>query len=348
MKIKIYVLMILLFAGIVSAEPFSMKIDGNDIMEVDEINAGENVDYELRVEKGVKIYSIRVDSSNPVYEEFFEELLNRDYPYSEEGDIVEKGSALIPSYAPAGKTNLKITVRSSEGELIKEKDIEVKGGSKTLGIISKFVPRQTIKEIIADMQKEDPEPVKEELGVKDLSESERKELGLEEGDVPQIDEIDSSEKEVSFEDISSFVKQAAAENENLAAELKELEGEFNPSYKVKRTRYTVTHDGKTIEKTKTVLKVGGEDMLNLVVIAIIPKSYAKNVDGLEFSEKASVVEEDPIVKWTFNGLDKDQEKGYTITSEEYSDEDIVVVTSADKPGFLTKIIRKIVGMFVNA
>jgi len=87
--------------------------------------------------------------------------------------------------------------------------------------------------------------------------------------------------------------------------------------------------------SKVVVSINiDQNMKNFEVIEQIPKSVAKSVSELVFSEKVIVLEDDPIVKWDLKYAPEGQTKEYSYTvNKKIESIDSNTVAGGDKMGW---------------
>ncbi|MBI2136837.1 hypothetical protein HYU06_07230 [Candidatus Woesearchaeota archaeon] len=108
--------------------------------------------------------------------------------------------------------------------------------------------------------------------------------------------------------------------------------------------------GKAISLAKAVISiVGSEEMKDISIIEVIPKTVAQSTDELTFSEQPLIIQSDPIVQWNINQLPAGQKKEvfYIVKKKIESLESVTVAVGLkkekeiieEKPGILEEKLQ---------
>ena len=154
--------------------------------------------------------------------------------------------------------------------------------------------------------------------------------------LPKIAKL-SSDKEVQ-----KYTEKRSAVGKKL---LKKIKGKKNPDVIVTKNVYEVSKGQSSIDKSKLIfsIKAQEESLSNINLLLVIPKTVAKDINALDFSEEPEIIEKDPVIKWAFKNIPQGQTKDYAYTvSQDVQNFETLAVASADRPSWVARLIKKII------
>ncbi|MEA3430606.1 MAG: hypothetical protein U9R08_05010 [Nanoarchaeota archaeon] len=353
-KVLMISLLLLILPLAYALEDIEIKVDSAEIGSNIEFVPGTMVKVEIVKNNVLFIKNIDVDSENPVIEQVF---------YNKLSGIGTHDSAIfeVPMEMPSGNFKTTLIFDYYDKEYVhkrytKTTVIESEGGSGAAGGLSGLLSDEDAAELVNEqmnvqIERLDPELQHIELNKKDLLD-----LGIDVDDfvkgiellqqgkrgeaakfLPEINKVDSDKRTLVYEKQEIETKM-----------LRQIKGKRHPDVKVVKNIYEVINDDKSIDKSKLTYSVTAEEenINGLELLLVVPKDIAKNVKMLDFSEEPEVIEEDPVIKWAFKNIPQGQTKDYSFTvSKDVQNFDTLAAAAADSPSWLSKLIKKIVGVF---
>ncbi|MFH1641638.1 MAG: hypothetical protein ABIC04_01935 [Nanoarchaeota archaeon] len=362
MKKLIALLVTLLLSAVVAAEDISLKINDQDISSAVEIGPGSNIKFDISIAKNVLIKDLKAEAENEVIRQIIEEQLS-EFGTNERKDSVTSKSltVVLPGILPAGEHKVKVTVKFNDAEFndkTVQKDIvfNIIGGgfvNSIVGGITNSMSPEAAAEVVDLVLQRKIEPLQREPTSEEIR-SIADQLGLTQLDIQNknynIQKIESKKVEQTLTDETINNMIAAVADPNAKAALELLKGMKKPTITKNLDVYELsTKDGsKAAFQSKIIISLSyGSSLNNLNLIENVPKTVAENAADLVFSEDPVILQADPVVKWNFEHIPEGQTKEYSYTVNKKLEEiESVSVAAGAEPGFFTKIIAKIVGIFV--
>ena len=140
-------------------------------------------------------------------------------------------------------------------------------------------------------------------------------------------------------------------NDKVAMALKEIKKlDDTPLIEKELKVFEVTNEeGEIAYVTRVIIRITHTDSINdLVVVEEIPKDVAMYASDIEFLDLTEVLEEDPIVKWNFDHVPKDQAKefGYSV-DKKLDTVDSTTIAGGNEPSAVAKWIRNLFAKWFN-
>ena len=320
-----------------------------------QVNSGQELRIIFVVEEGVLVKKIKAISDNAIYDSMLNQFLTVEEFDRKEKKTETEQKFVIPGQLPStkGKITVLIEYDDLEGNSNSETsefELEITAGSDALNFLAKIMPKDAFKALLNQLTNYEVPRIDPNLQAKELDLGDYEALGLTKQDFlkgvkPKIVEIEKVEKQITIEDAKQKGDDKFQENAN------KLSGDENPQLKISAKAFTVSSGGKTITKSKVIVSIPAEQerLKEGEVVVYIPKEVASSADKLDFSEQPEILENDPVIKWSFENVPQGQVKdlAYTVDGDATKSETVAAAT-AEHPGWFTKLLLKIAQKFIGS
>jgi len=326
------------------ATDISLEINDQSTNQLVQLQHGGVFRVKLKVAPGIDISRLDISSDNKMVEALLKEKLNilDEFAVSDQEQVLKKDVAL-PSTLPAGKffVNVNINyVKNGKSFFVKQKNrfivVPKSISSRLMGFASKHLPGDVALEILNVL-----EPKKIKRLNKEVEEKDIKGMGVTLNQLQKIKEMTVEEKIIKQDTIETAVNKAMSTRAKEAIQAM-AKKKSRPIVKKSVSIYKVKGQEKSYINKIVVSVTSDNGMNSLELVEIIPKSVAESAGLLVFSERPLILESDPIVKWSFNNLPKDETKdfSYTVKTTEPVDEtQLTSVAVGKNPGLTARLVR---------
>lgn len=370
--------MLLITAAAASAQDVEILIDGSPIAKSYVAKPGGQLEVTTRIDAGVLIREVSIKSDNP----FFQEILGHAFDSAGfHRDAVaqeNKAMVILPETVPAGRSSISINIRYDKDfedrTYRTDTTLDIDGGSRILGLLSKVVTEQTATELSNWLTGYQIPRANPELTIDDLSKEDLAALGITTGDYLQtialakeasmlLAEGKAPESEAlmaaSRRKLPSIKEIASVETTPELGELKvrspkgadELDGPITPLVTLTAKTYLVSAGENQITKSKitaSVFSPENEGISKVSTVVLIPKEVAKTAADVDFGQTPTIIDPDPVVKWAFKNIPQDQAKDYTFTlNQDVQNFEVLASATAERPSLMFRIIKWIIERFME-
>jgi len=355
------------------AADIEILVDGQPLKDSYPIKPGQQIEVTTKIEAGVLIKEANIKSSNPFFQDilshaFESERFHRDAVMQE-----NKETLTLPPVLPAGTSSLSIEINYdkdfNDGQLKTDTSLEVEDGSRMLWLASKLLTDQAATELSNWLTGYKIPRANPELTMDDLTQEDLAALGITSeyylqtiALAKEASDLRAAGKKSAAESLLAegkgklpVIKETASkETSPKLGELKvrspkaevELDGPLMPQVTMIQKTYTVTAGDKTVIKSKVTISVSSSidgGISRVGTVAYIPKEVASVSDDLDFGQKPTIIDPDPVVKWAFKNIPQDQVKDYTFTvNKDVQNFEILAGATAEKPSLMFRVIKWII------
>ena len=351
MKKIVYFLIFVLMCSLVSAD-LGITINGKTSDDVIETNPGDQMNFQIAIPAGVQIIGKEAKSDNAAVQTLLNEYMDIGSNEVKEEEQFLKHSMAMPSLLPAGNPTIKLTLFYTLDGQKKEYSETFKlkiGGSKLLGYITEHSSEETINALVDEFNPVPPKKLSRDLVQADLTGLNIEGIGMD--DILNGNYVTEKIKTVTKKEESTIAQMVEAiESVKGKAEIKKLSKNIQLATVRELNVYKVKHKetgAETIVSKIIVSVTPSINMKNIEVIEVIPKTVAKDVSELVFSDNVQVIEKDPIVKWSLSHTPKEHPKEYSYTvNKELTDIESTTAAAGERNSIWSRFLGWVGGFFV--